>query len=191
MRSSTCTKGRTHDRKRLRAHPSQFLLASRGPSTHALAKAGDRHAMLSPQLLELLRAWWREEATAQRPAAAGWLAVSRPQPGRAAVGPPARPRRPRRRPGRGDHQARVAAHAAAQLRHSPVFEQGVDIRVVDAPRNRDSHLPANTLLRGGFTTRSILVAARVCSFSRNTATVMLSWSSFRSPTGRSHAYRRG
>ena len=33
-------KGRTHDRKRLRAHPSQFLLASRGPSTHALAKAG-------------------------------------------------------------------------------------------------------------------------------------------------------
>src|SRR5262249_29934431 len=57
-------------------------------------------------------------------------------------------------------------------------------------RSRDI-LPANTLLRGGFTTRSILVAARVCLFSGNTPTVMLSWSSFRSPTGRSPAYRRG
>jgi hypothetical protein len=27
-------KGRTHDCKRLRARPQQFLLASRGPSTH-------------------------------------------------------------------------------------------------------------------------------------------------------------
>ena len=39
---------------------------------------------------------------AAQPAAAGRLAVSRPQPGRAAVGPPALPRRPCRRPGRGD-----------------------------------------------------------------------------------------
>jgi integrase len=48
----------------------------------------DRHAMLSPQLLDLLRAWWREGRTAQ-PVAAGRLAVSRPQPGRAVVSPEA------------------------------------------------------------------------------------------------------
>ena len=57
-------------------------------------------------------------------------------------------------------------------------------------RSRDI-LPVNTRSRGGFTTRSILVAGRVCSFSGNTPTVMLSWWSFRSPTGRSPAYRRG
>jgi len=51
--------------------------------------------------------------------AAGRLAVSRPQPGRAAVGPPALPRRPCRRPSRGYQEARVATHAAAQFRHAP------------------------------------------------------------------------
>ena len=56
---------------------------------------------------------------AAQPAVAGRLAVSRPQPGRAAVGPPALPRCPRRRPGRRDQQARLAAHVAAQFRHTP------------------------------------------------------------------------
>ena len=51
---------------------------------------------------------------AAQPAAAGRLAVPRPQPGRAAVGPPALPRCPGRRPGRGDHEA-VSPHT---LRHS-------------------------------------------------------------------------
>src|SRR5215475_6999497 len=32
--------------------------AGQRPQEPALAKAGDRHAMLSPQLLSLLRAWW-------------------------------------------------------------------------------------------------------------------------------------
>src|SRR5262249_48306726 len=127
---------------------------------------------------------------AAQPAVAGRLAVSRPQSGRAAVGPPALPRCPRRRPGRRDQQARLAAHIAAQLRHPPSRARCRHSRDPDAFRSRDI-LPANTLLRGGFTTRSILVAARVCLFSGNTPTVMLSWSSFRSPTGRSPAYRRG
>jgi integrase/recombinase XerD len=39
----------------------------------------DHHAMLSPQLLDMLRASWRGGRGAQ-PAAAGRLAVSRPQP---------------------------------------------------------------------------------------------------------------
>jgi integrase/recombinase XerD len=56
---------------------------------------------------------------AAQPAVAGRLAISRPQPGRAVVGPPALPRCPRRRPGRRDQQARLAAHVAAQLRHTP------------------------------------------------------------------------
>jgi site-specific recombinase XerC len=56
---------------------------------------------------------------AEQPAAAGRLAVSRPQPGRAAVGPPAQSRCPCRRRSRGDQEARVTAHAAAQLRHPP------------------------------------------------------------------------
>ena len=77
----------------------------------------DRHAMLSPQLLELLRVWWREGAAAQ-PAAVGRLAVSRPQPGRTAVGPPVLSCRPRRRPSRWDQEARLATHAATQLRHA-------------------------------------------------------------------------
>jgi hypothetical protein len=53
------------------------------------------------------------------PAAAGRLAVSRPQPARTAVGPPALPRRPCCRPSRGDQEARVATHAATQFRHAP------------------------------------------------------------------------
>jgi integrase len=55
---------------------------------------------------------------AAQPAAARRPAVSRPQPGRAAVGSATLPRCPRRRHGRGDHEARVATHAAAQLRHA-------------------------------------------------------------------------
>ena len=149
----------------------------------------DRHAMLSPQLLELLRDWWREGPAAQRVAAAG-LAVSRPQPDRAAVDPSAQPRRPRRRPGRRDQQARVAAHAAAQLRHPPAWSRNRYPRHPGAARSRDI-LPTNTRSRGGFTIRFIPGAARPCSLSGNTPTVVLSWSLFRSPTGRSPAYLRG
>jgi Phage integrase, N-terminal SAM-like domain len=75
----------------------------------------DRNAMLSP--LELLRAWWRGGSVPGRVAAAR-LAVSGPQSGRAALDPPAQPRRPCRRRGRRDQEASVAAHAAAQLRHA-------------------------------------------------------------------------
>jgi hypothetical protein len=78
----------------------------------------DRHAMLSPQLLELLRVWWREGRRRSLLLPGGWL-FSRPQPGRAAVGSSVLSCRPCCRPGCGDQKARVAAHAAAQLRHAP------------------------------------------------------------------------
>src|SRR5262249_33435284 len=88
------------------------------------------------------------------------------------------------------HQAGRRSYAAALLRHPPA---GTEDRYPDNPgfiRSGDI-LPVNTRSGAGFTTRSILVAARGCSFSGNPPTVMLSWWSFRSPTDRSPAYRRG
>jgi integrase/recombinase XerD len=67
----------------------------------------DRYVMLSPQPLELLAG-----------GLAAGLALSRPEPGQPDVGPSTRARRPRRGAGGGDRQARLAAYAAAQLRHS-------------------------------------------------------------------------
>ena len=88
----------------------------------------DRHAMLSPQLLELLRAWWREGRRRSLLLPGGWLF-----PGRDPVEPLSA-----RQLGR---VVRAAAHAAGitkrvsphTLRHSfatHLLEQGVDIRVI-------------------------------------------------------------
>src|SRR5215212_7024081 len=88
----------------------------------------DRHAMLSPQLLELLRAWWREGRRRSLLLPGGWLF-----PGRNPVEPLSA------------RQLCRVVHAAAQaaginkrvsphtLRHSfatHLLEQGVDIRVI-------------------------------------------------------------
>jgi site-specific recombinase XerD len=58
----------------------------------------DRHAMLSPQLLELLREWWREGRRLGALLPRGWLF-----PGRNPIEP-----------------LSTAAHLAAQLRHAPL-----------------------------------------------------------------------
>jgi integrase/recombinase XerD len=88
----------------------------------------DRHAMLSPQLLELLRAWWREGRRRSLLLPGGWLF-----PGRNPVEPLSA------------RQFNRAIHAAAQaagirkrvsphtLRHSfatHLLEQDTDIRVI-------------------------------------------------------------
>jgi len=53
----------------------------------------DRNAMLSPQLLALLRLWWKEGKTTRRHAAA-WLAVPRAHPWRSDLDPADQPRDP-------------------------------------------------------------------------------------------------
>jgi site-specific recombinase XerD len=88
----------------------------------------DRHAMLSPQLLELLREWWREGRRRSLLLPGGWLF-----PGRNPVEPLSA--RQLSRVVRAAAQAagitkRVSPHT---LRHSfatHLLEQGVDIRVI-------------------------------------------------------------
>ena len=96
-------------RYRFRAHAAagRARQGTQGPPRHAVAAAARTAARLVAR------------GAAARLLLPRRLAVSRPQPGRAAVDPPAQPRRPRRRRGRRDQEAGVAAHAAAQLRHAP------------------------------------------------------------------------
>jgi site-specific recombinase XerC len=75
----------------------------------------DRFAMLSPQLLELLRDWWR----IARPQVCPGLAVPRTEPAQPSHHASVQSGGPCRRPQGRDRQAGHAAHAAPQLRNSP------------------------------------------------------------------------
>lgn len=85
--------------------------------------AKDRYAMLSPVVLQRLRAWWRVAHAQGKMLPGGWLF-----PGLDPMEPldcaAAQPRRARRRRGRGHHQARDDAHATSLLRHAPAGAQG-------------------------------------------------------------------
>jgi site-specific recombinase XerD len=101
----------------------------------------DRHAMLSPQLLELLREWWREGRRLGALLPRGWLF-----PGRNPVEPLS------------TRQLNRAVHAAAEaagikkrvsphtLRHSfatHLLEQDTDIRIIQSlPRRRPGYCSA-------------------------------------------------
>jgi len=78
----------------------------------------DRHAMLSPQLLDQLRAWWREGRRRGALLPAGWLF-----PGRNPIEPLSTRQLNRAvhaRRSRRDQKAGFAAHVAAQLRHASI-----------------------------------------------------------------------
>jgi len=148
----------------------------------------DRYVILSPNLLELLRDWWR---VARKK---GWMAPGQPWlfPGYRGQHMSA-PASSARSPGSGTrrhYQACWCSHPAAQLCHPSLRAKD---RYPDHPgsaRSRDI-LPADTRSRGGFTTPFIPGAASPCSLPGNMPTVVLSWSLFRSPTARSLAYLRG
>jgi len=99
----------------------------------------DRHAMLSPPLLELLRAWWREGRQRNLLLPGGWLF-----PGRNPVEPLSA--RQLCRVVRAAAQAaginkRVSPHT---LRHSfatHLLEQGVDIRVIQTLFEAETYCP--------------------------------------------------
>jgi integrase/recombinase XerD len=89
---------------RFRAHAAarrarqELPSRKRGAREPAPAKAGDRHAMLSPQLPELLRAWWREGRRRSLLLPGGWLFPGRnrsshyqPASSAARSGPPPSP----------------------------------------------------------------------------------------------------
>src|SRR6516162_1210064 len=84
----------------------------------------DRHAMLSPQLLKLLRAWWREGRRRSLLLPRGWLF-----PGR----DPVEPLSARQLCRAVRATAQAAAHAAAQLRHAPPRARCRYSRDSDAP----------------------------------------------------------
>ena len=136
----------------------------------------DRDVMLSPQLLQLLREWWK----AARPQV--WLF-----PGQNPINPvtraSAQPRRHRRqRPG-WNLQARFAPYPAAQLRDPSARTGRRHSRDPGVARNRHI-LPANNQSRDGSTIRFILGAARRCSSSGNSRIAGPIWSSFLSQTER-------
>ena len=97
----------------------------------------DRHAMLSPQLLELLRGWWREGRRRSLLLPGGWLF-----PGRNPVEPLSARQLCRvvraAAQAAGINEARVAAHAAAQLCHPPARARRRYPRDPDAPRPRQA-----------------------------------------------------
>ena len=144
----------------------------------------DRHVMLSPQLLGVLRAYWR----LARPTPFLFPGRDEDHP----IDPTVLHAACRSAVKAAGLTKRVdVAHAAPQLR-DPSLGAGKHRhpRHPGSARSNDI-LPANTRSRGGSTIRSIRGAARPCSFSDNTPTVAPSWSSFRSPTDRSPASPRG
>ena len=137
----------------------------------------ERYVMLSPQLLTILREWWR----AARPPV--WLF-----PGQNPINPVTERQINRAMQAAakaaGILKARVATHPEAQLRDAPARAGRRHSRDPGLARNRHI-LPATTRSRDGSTIRFILDAARQCSSSSNSPIAGLIWSLFLSPTERS------
>jgi len=83
----------------------------------------ERYAMLSPVLLERLRAWWRVGHAQGKILPSGWL-FPRYECNGSALTAAAQPRDPCRRRCGSHRQARVDAHIAPQLRYAPAGAKG-------------------------------------------------------------------
>ena len=152
----------------------------------------DRSVMLSAEMLDLLRQWWKARLSrgdAGMPVEERWLF-----PGKSRGKPMTT-----RQLNRLFHQAADAAgigkgmtlhRPAPQLCDPPAGTRHRYQSHPGALRNNDI-LPANIRSRDGSTIRSIRGSARQCLSSSNTPTVASIWSSFRSPTARSHPSPRG
>src|SRR5271167_480507 len=143
----------------------------------------DRYVMLSPHLLELLRAWYKTA----RPQ--GWLF-----PGQNPVSPmsdaSAHARLPCGGPYGRDRQARVAAHAPPQLCHPSA---GAEYRRSGDPglvRNGDI-LPTNSQLKPVSATGSIRALAKWCRSDGGSKAAASSSSWCSNPTAHSPACRHG
>ena len=143
----------------------------------------DRYVMLSPQLLELLREWWK----AARPQV--WLF-----PGQNPINPVTARQLNRavtaaKRPG-GDLQARLAAYAAAQLRHPSARTGRRHSRDPGAARN-GYIVPTNSRLKPVSATGSIRASAKWCRSDDGSKAAASSSSSCSNPTAHSPACRPG
>ncbi len=124
-----------------------------------------------------------------RGSAAG-LAVPGPEPGQPNVGPSTRARRPRRGAGRGDRQARLAAHLAAQLRHPPARTERRHPGDPGPARN-GYIVPTNSRLKLVSATGSTRASAKWCRSGDGSKAAASSSSSFFNRTARSPACRHG
>ena len=89
----------------------------------------DRYAMLSPKLLELLRAWWLDGRAQGKMLPGGWLFPGQ-NPVNPMTYPSAQPALPRGGGCGRTRQTRIFAHFAPQLRDPVAGTEGVDIRVI-------------------------------------------------------------
>ena len=152
----------------------------------------DRNVMLSPDVLVLLRAWWRERSARDDtgvPPAERWMfpgqaAASRSRHASSAVCS----KRPSKQPASASRDD--LAFAAPQLRHAPARTRYRHSRDPGFARNGDI-LPTNSQLKPGSPTGSIRALAKWCRSDGGSKAAASSSSSCSNPTAHSPACRHG
>ena len=181
--------------RRLRRRSARRRRSSRSRSPTSTAKRmllrveqgkgrKDRHAMLSPQLLELLRDWWR----IARPSG---LAVSRPRPVK-----PMSTRQLNRachagRRARRDQRSGCRRTRCGTASPRTCWSSGTDIRMIQVLLETTTNCPPTPDRGADLLSVPSALRRDGADSSGDMPIAASSWSSFRSPTGRSPASRRG